>query len=101
MHVIRVSLQVKSLSVRAEQANRLKDELDECREALQTSNQLVTSAEQWKRRGEESNALRLRCNKLELDNTAALNRLSELEQVCLCAFAGGYLSMACLVYSSS
>ncbi|VDM00925.1 unnamed protein product [Schistocephalus solidus] len=70
----------ESLTKEAEEKKHLKDDLDIVREELQEAKRVAASAEQWKKRAEEANALRIRCNKLETDNTAYQQRVSELEQ---------------------
>ncbi|KAL7055508.1 hypothetical protein AAHC03_022522 [Spirometra sp. Aus1] len=70
----------ESLTKEAEERKHLKDDLDIAREELQEAKRVAASAEQWKKRAEEVTSLRIRCNKLETDNAAYQQRVSELEQ---------------------
>ncbi|BHF81495.1 Protein Hook 3 [Sparganum proliferum] len=70
----------ENLTKEAEEKKHLKDDLDIAREELQEAKRVAASAEQWKKRAEEATSLRIRCNKLETDNAAYQQRVSELEQ---------------------
>ncbi|KAM7533291.1 hypothetical protein Aperf_G00000121429 [Anoplocephala perfoliata] len=71
----------ETLAREAAVAKQARDELDVAREELATAQRQISAFETWKRRRvDETNDLRVRCIKLEEDNAAYLQALSELKQ---------------------
>ncbi|KAM3171783.1 hypothetical protein ACTXT7_015915 [Hymenolepis weldensis] len=71
----------EALTREAAVAKQVRDELDVAREELLNAQRQISTLETWKkRRADETNALRIRCTKLEEDNAACLQALSELKQ---------------------
>nr|CDS28526.1 protein hook 3 [Hymenolepis microstoma] len=71
----------EALTREATIAKQTRDELDVAKEELLNAQRQISALETWKkRRADETNALRIRCTKLEEDNAACLQALSELKQ---------------------
>ncbi|VDO08939.1 unnamed protein product [Rodentolepis nana] len=71
----------EALTREATIAKQARDELDVAKEELLNAQRQISTLETWKkRRADETNALRIRCAKLEEDNAACLQALSELKQ---------------------